>query len=70
MVEIPDKYNVIVQYTLGIAKSSKYPGESESFIKLVTSDEGNSTLEKYGFKPMEGITAKSVTSTTPAKASA
>jgi molybdate transport system substrate-binding protein len=70
MVEIPDKYNVIVQYTMGIAKGSKYPGESESFIKLVTSDEGCSILEKYGFKPMEGTTVKSVTSTTPAKASA
>ncbi len=69
-VEIPDKYNVIVQYTMGIAKGSKYPAESESFIKLVTSDEGNSILEMYGFKPVEGTTTKPVTSTTPAKASA
>lgn len=69
-VEIPDKYNVIVQYAMGIAKGSKYPAESESFIKLVTSDEGNSILEKYGFKPVEGTTTKPVTSTTPAKASA
>jgi molybdate transport system substrate-binding protein len=70
VVEIPDKYNVIAQYTMGITKDSKYPAESETFIKLVTSDEGNSILEKYGFKHVEGITAKSVTSTTPAKASA
>lgn len=70
MVEIPDKYNVIVQYTMGIANGSKYPAESESFIRLVTSDEGNSILEKYGFKPVEGTTTKSVASTTPAKASA
>jgi molybdate transport system substrate-binding protein len=70
MVEIPDKYNVIAQYPMGIVNDSKYPAESEAFIKLVTSDAGKSILEKYGFKPVEGKTAKSVTKTMSAKASA
>lgn len=69
-IEIPDKYNVIAEYHIGILKDSKYPAESEKFIELVTSDKGKTILEKYGFAPVEGTTAKAAVSITPAKASA
>lgn len=69
-IEIPDKYNVIAEYPIGILKESKYPVESEKFIELVTSAEGKAILEKYGFAPVEGTTTNASVSSTPAKASA
>jgi molybdate transport system substrate-binding protein len=69
-IEIPDKYNVIAEYPMGILKDSKYPTESEKFIRLVASDEGTAILEKYGFAPVESTTANAAASASPAKASA
>lgn len=51
-IEIPDEYNVIAEYPMGILKSSKYPAEAEAFVNLVKSDEGRAVLEKYGFDPV------------------
>jgi molybdate transport system substrate-binding protein len=47
-IEIPDEYNVIAEYHMGILKQSRYPTESEEFVNLVKSDEGRAVLEKYG----------------------
>ncbi len=49
-IEIPDEYNVIAEYPIGILKQSKYPAQAEEFINLVKSDEGKAILEKYGFE--------------------
>lgn len=67
-IEIPDEYNVIGQYPIGILKESKYPVESEEFINLVESERGRSVLEKYGFEPVESPAATATPSAAAAKA--
>ncbi len=71
-VEIPDKYNIVAQYPIGILKQSKYPADAEEFIKLVKSDKGVAILNKYGFMPVEsaGVPAKAATNATAAGATA
>jgi molybdate transport system substrate-binding protein len=51
-IEIPDKYNVIAEYPMGILKQSRYPAEAEEFVNLVKSEEGRAVLAKYGFDPV------------------
>jgi len=48
-VEIPDEYNVIAEYHIGVVKESRYPAQSQDFINLVISEQGKAILEKYGF---------------------
>lgn len=69
-VEIPDEYNIIAEYPIGILEDSKYTSESRKFIELVTSSEGKAILEKYGFAPVESTTTEAAASATPTKASA
>lgn len=52
-IEIPDKYNVVAEYPVGILNQSKYPVQAQKFINLVESDKGMAVLEKYGFEPTE-----------------
>ena len=52
-IVIPDEYNIIAEYPMGILLESKYPAESQVFMDLVMSDEGRAVLEKYGFAPVE-----------------
>jgi molybdate transport system substrate-binding protein len=49
-IMIPDRYNVIAEYNIGILKQSEYPKQAEDFINLLKSDKGIAILEKYGFK--------------------
>jgi molybdate transport system substrate-binding protein len=66
-VGIPDEYNIIAEYPMGILLESKYPAESQEFMNLIMSDESKTVLEKYGFAPMESEPTKSeVTATSPA----
>ncbi len=51
-IEIPDEYNIIAEYPMGMLKDSKYPAEAEEFMDLVKSEEGRAVLEKYGFAPV------------------
>ncbi len=53
-IDIPDKYNVIAEYPIGILKQSKYPAEAKKFIDLVKSDKGTAIMKRYGFSPVEG----------------
>jgi molybdate transport system substrate-binding protein len=71
-VEIPDKYNVIAEYPIGILKESKYPDEAKEFIDLVKSGKGAAVLEKYGFSPVKSnvATATIAGNATAPKASA
>lgn len=57
-IAIPDEYNVIAEYPMGVLLESKYPAESQKFMSLVMSDEGKAVLEKYGFAPVEVAAAK------------
>jgi molybdate transport system substrate-binding protein len=69
-IDIPDEYNIIAEYPLGILLESKYPAESQEFMNLVMSDEGKAALEKYGFAPVESEPAKSEVTASAAKAAA
>ncbi len=60
-VDIPDEYNIIAEYPMGILNESKYPAEAEEFIDLVKSEEGRAVLEKYGFAPVADSAAGSAT---------
>ena len=51
-IDIPDEYNIIAEYPMGILQQSKYQTESLDFMKLVMSEEGSAILEKYGFSPV------------------
>ena len=57
-IAIPDEYNVIAEYPMGILRESKYPVQSQKFMSRVLSDEGKAVLEKYGFAPVVGAAAK------------
>jgi molybdate transport system substrate-binding protein len=50
-IEIPDEYNIIAEYPMGIMLQSRNQAESREFMNLVISDEGEVVLEKYGFSP-------------------
>jgi molybdate transport system substrate-binding protein len=52
-IAIPDEYNIIAEYPMGILLESKYPAESQEFMNLVMSDKGKAVMEKYGFAPVE-----------------
>ncbi len=51
-VEIPDRYNVVAEYPIGVLKEAENPEEAASFIEFVTSPEGRAVLERYGFQPV------------------
>jgi molybdate transport system substrate-binding protein len=69
-IDIPDEYNVIAQYPMGILLESKYPVESKEFMSLVMSEKGKAVLEKYGFAPVAGGAAKTAGTAMAAKAAA
>ncbi len=49
---IPDKYNVVGDFPVGVLSQSKYPYEAQSLIDVLMSNEGQNTLDKYGFIPV------------------
>jgi molybdate transport system substrate-binding protein len=49
---IPDKYNVVCDFPVGVLSESKYPQEAQAFIDVIMSSEGQAILNKYGFIPM------------------
>ncbi len=51
-IEIPDEYNVIAEYPMGLSSDCKYQSQGQDFIDLVKSEEGSAVLEKYGFSPV------------------
>ncbi|MDM7940665.1 MAG: molybdate ABC transporter substrate-binding protein [Methanothrix sp.] len=70
-IEIPDKYNIIAQYPIGLLKYCKYPVQAQEFINLVRSDKGCAVLERYGFSPVADSSKLSASSSsTGARASA
>lgn len=51
-IEIPDEYNIIAEYPVGMTTESRYPVAAQNFINLVKSEEGRAVLERYGFSPV------------------
>jgi molybdate transport system substrate-binding protein len=50
-ISIPDRYNVIVDFPIGVLKHSRHPREAQDFIHLVMSPVGQAVLKKYEFGP-------------------
>jgi molybdate transport system substrate-binding protein len=69
-IDIPDEYNVIGKYPIGVLKDSKYPAKSQDFINLVTSEQGKAILEKYGFSAVHSSPAEAAGNSAAAKAAA
>lgn len=64
-IEIPDEYNIIAEYPIGITAESRYAAEALDFINLVKSEEGRAVLERYGFSPvLDSVAASEVSGTT------
>lgn len=64
-IEIPDQYNIIAEYPMGITTESRYAAEALNFINLVKSEEGRAVLERYGFSPvLDSVAASDVSATT------
>ena len=69
-INIPDEYNVIAEYPIGILKDTMYPAQSQDFIDLVTSEQGEAILEKYGFSSVHSSLPEAAGNAAPAKAAA
>jgi len=52
-IQIPDEYNVVGDFPIAVLEQSRYPAESQGFIDVVMSEEGQSMIAKYGFIPVE-----------------
>jgi molybdate transport system substrate-binding protein len=52
-IPIPDRYNVIASYPLGIVQESKVKDQAATFARFITSAEGNAILTRYGFAPSD-----------------
>jgi len=52
-IAIPDKYNVIATYPLGIVQESVAQDRAAAFAEFITSPEGDTILTRYGFTPVE-----------------
>ena len=50
---IPDKYNVMGDFPVGVLSQSKHKEEAQAFIDVIMSDKGQAILEKYGFVPVK-----------------
>jgi molybdate transport system substrate-binding protein len=51
-ISVPDKYNVVGDFPVGVLSQSEYPEEAQAFLDLMMSSDGQAILEKYGFIPV------------------
>jgi len=51
VIEIPEEYNVVAEYFIGVLEESENPQEARSFIDFVRWDESSEVIAKYGFAP-------------------
>jgi len=50
---VPDQYNVIASYPLGIVQESKVKDQAAAFAQFISSPGGDAILSRYGFTPAE-----------------
>src|SRR5262245_4228751 len=51
MLDIPERYNVVAEYPIGVVTKSAAPEKAKLFVALVLGQEGQAILRKYGFAP-------------------
>ncbi len=49
-IEIPERYNVESEYTIGLLAESKYPEQARNFLELVKSNKGKEILAKHSYE--------------------
>jgi len=49
IIDLPDEYNVIATYPIGVLNESHDPDEAKSFVDFMLSAEGQAIMAKYGF---------------------
>jgi molybdate transport system substrate-binding protein len=49
IVDVPDSFNVIAEYPIGVLTKSAAPGRANTFVDFVLGAEGQAILRKYGF---------------------
>lgn len=54
-IAVPDEYNVLGKFPLGMLSQSNQPEEAGRFIDLVMAKEGQEILKKYGFIPVNEL---------------
>lgn len=52
-IPIPDQYNVIATYPLGIVQDSAIPDRAAKFSEFIVSPKGSAILTRYGFIPTD-----------------
>lgn len=52
-IPVPDEYNVVGDFPIGVLKQSEHPEEARNFIEVVMSEDGQSFIAKYGFIPVK-----------------
>ncbi len=57
---IPDRYNVVGDFSAGVLSQSNYPQDAKAFIDVIMSDEGQAILDKYGFIPVADVATDAV----------
>jgi molybdate transport system substrate-binding protein len=48
-IDIPDQFNIIAQYPIGVVKSGSNPDGAKAFIDYLLSPAGQAIMAKYGF---------------------
>jgi molybdate transport system substrate-binding protein len=48
-IYIPDKYNVVGDFPVGVLAQSKLKEQTQAFIDVIMPDEGQAILNKHGF---------------------
>jgi len=51
MIDIPDQYNIVAQYPIGVVKGGSNPDGANAFITYLRSPAGQAVMSKYGFIP-------------------
>lgn len=54
LVEIPEEYNVIAAYPVGVIADAPHPDLAEAFTNFILSDTGQAILADAGFEPAAG----------------
>ena len=49
MIDIPDQYNIVAQYPIGVVKGGSNPTGAAAFITYLLSPAGQAVMAKYGF---------------------
>ena len=51
VITIPPNLNIIATYPIAALKDAKEPDLAKKWVDLVTSNEGQEVLKKWGFEP-------------------